>query len=150
MQVKRWVAPITAVMMVVTGLTVVGCGGDESGTASITKAAFVQKVNAACAKIQGQTQAEFRLYLESQGDGLAPSQADLGKKFVIGPKQQLVEELASLGAPSGDEDQIEAIVVAFEEGIEKAEEDPAQVARNSTEAFGTPEKLAAEYGLKGC
>ena len=148
---KRGTAPILGVLVVMIGLFAAGCGGDgqsDTTTASITKAEFVTKANAACARIHGQAQAELVDYMKNQTG--EPTTADLGKRFVIAPKRREVEEFIALGLPSEDEDQVRAIVVAFETGISKAEAEPAQVAQNSTEAFGVPEKLATEFGLEGC
>lgn len=137
-------------------LAMAGCGGGESSdvnTASTTKAEFIAKANAACARIKQETQTEFAVYIKSPAYETltqAEGQAELGRKFVIAPKQREVEEFIALGGPSGDESQVKTIVAAFKGGIEKAEEDPSKTARNSTEAFGASEKLAAEYGLKGC
>jgi hypothetical protein len=153
---KRWISSTFGALVVAIALAIAGCGGDGSGdapTASITKAEFVAKANAACARIKGQTQAEFAEYMKSSaGESLsqAAGQTELGKRFVIAPKQQEVDEFIALGEPSGNEGQVKAIVVAFEGGIKKAEEDPSKAARNSTEAFGAAEKLAAQYGLVGC
>jgi hypothetical protein len=153
----RWrIAPILGVLAVVIGLTAAGCGGggqDDVSAASITKAEFVTKANAACTRIHAQAQKDFDAYMESQEgeSAAAPSSlGDLGTKFVIVPKQREVEEFVALGMPSENEGQAKAIVVAFEKGIRTAEEDPAAAGQDSTEAFGGPEKLAAEYGLEGC
>lgn len=136
----------------IVGLTGAGCGGGDSdaATASITKAEFVDKASAACARIHGKAQAEFDAYMEGQSPGTGSGLEELGKKFVIAPKQREVKEFVALGTPAESESQVRAIVVAFEKGIKEAEKDPAAVAQDSTAAFGVPEKLAAEYGLEGC
>ena len=148
---KRWISPTAGVLAVMIALAMAGCGGDESSdatTASITKAEFIARANVACARIRGQAQAELLDFMKSRT--AEPSTADLGRRFVIAPKQREVEEFVALGMPSEDEEQVKAIVTAFETGISEAEAEPAQVAQNSTEALGEAEKLAAEYGLKGC
>ncbi len=147
---RRWIALTLGVLII--GLPVAGCGGggqSDTATASITKAEFVKSASAACAKIHGRAQAEFDALMEGKG-GPASGLGALGKKFVIAPKQQEVKEFIALGLPSGGESQVKAIIAAFESGIKEAEQDPTAVAQNSTDAFGEPEKLAAEYGLKGC
>lgn len=159
MRGRRWISPIFVALVVMIGFAGAGCGSGGDGntaTASITKAEFVRKANAICARIHGQAQAEFLSYLKNHGEepstaaAVTALQAKLAEKYVISPKLQEAEELAALGVPSGGESQAKAIVAAFEEGVEKAEEQPAQTGRNSTKAFGAAERLAGEYGLKGC
>lgn len=61
-----------------------------------------------------------------------------------------LEEFRALGIPAGDDDQVNALLVAFAEGLEKAEAHPERAATTGTEAFGKSGELAGEYGLEGC
>ena len=141
-------------------LLLAGCGGgDEEASdtaAPITKAQFIAQARTACARIHRAARTEFLAFLDSSGgepkdpDALAAYQAELGRKFVIGLKRQELEELRALGLPSDDRGGAKAIIVSLEEGIRKAEQDPAKAAQNSTESLGEAEKLARRYGLVGC
>jgi hypothetical protein len=156
---KRWISSTFAALAVAIGIAVVGCGSSgesDTATASITKAEFITKASAICARLHKQAQAEFLDYLKNHGEepgtaaAVAALQAELAEKYVISPKQQEADELAALGAPSGGESQVKAIVVSLEEGVEEAEGKPVQAANDSSKAFGEAEKLASEYGLTGC
>jgi hypothetical protein len=138
-------------------LIATGCGGGaDTTTTSITKAQFVDKASAACAEFHKEAREELFAYLKSSGgeptdpDALAAYQADLSKKYVIGVKRRELDEFHALGVPSDDVGKAHAVISAFDEGIGKAERDPVQAAKNSTESLGKAEKLAAEYGLTGC
>jgi hypothetical protein len=143
----------------VASLIAIGCGdgeGEDTATASITKAQFIDQASAACEKLRKETRTELFAYLKSSGgeptdpEELAAYQEDLSRKFVIGLKRRVLDEFRALGVPSNDGGEFQAVITAFEEGIRKAEEDPVQAARNSTQSLGKAEKAAAEYGLTGC
>ncbi len=144
----------------VFALIVVGCGsgGDdgEGTTSEISKAAFVKRAEAICAETQERASSAFRAYMvQHSGEALTAekeraAQAEVGKTIVVPAKRQEAEELRALGAPAGDEKLAEAIVGAYEEGVEIALAHPEQATQDGTEAFGKAERLAAAYGLEGC
>lgn len=145
-------------VLVIT-LISIGCG--EGGTA-ITKAEFIERANAVCLKARNRIEAEFAAYGESgeakeveraqRANELTANQAasKVAQRILIPATRQEVEELRDLGIPSEDEDRAEALLDAFEEGIEKAEAHPERAARDGTEAFGKPGRLAADYGIESC
>ncbi len=144
-------------LVAVAGLLICGCGeGGGAATAAITPAQFVEKASAACVKFHGEARDEFFAYLKSSGgepknpDARAAYQADLSRKFVIGVKRRELDEFRALGTPTNDGGKARALIAAFEEGIRKAEENPARTAQDSTESLGDAEKLAEQYGLSGC
>ena len=61
-----------------------------------------------------------------------------------------VKELRALGIPEGDEEKVDAMIGALEEGIETAEQDPQAVTKSSDVVFGISSRIAGEYGLKAC
>lgn len=144
-------------MAFVVAVAIAGCGGGGGGTtAEISKTAFVKQANEICVKTQEQASSEFRTYLTQHGSQIQSpaqekaAQVEVGETIVIPAKQQEVEELRALGSPHGDEKRVEAIVAAYDEGIEIAEEHPEEATKDGTEAFGKAERLATTYGLEGC
>jgi len=137
-----------------------GCGASE-GTA-ITRAEFIEDANAVCAKARKRIQAEFTAYGEGEeareaergqrAGELTANQvaANVGVKILVPAMRREVEELRSLGIPSKGEHQAEALLDAFDEGVERAEAHPERAARDGTEAFGEPGRLAREYGIESC
>jgi hypothetical protein len=150
----RWIvlgAGVLAVTLIVAGC---GGGGDEASTSAISKAAFAKKAEAICQKGSERAAAAFVSFLKKQkSDARHPSQADeeelVGKVLVPSVKRE-VKEFRALGAPSGDEDRVKAIIEALEEGVETAEDDPEAVASSSDAVFGIASRLAKEYGLEVC
>jgi hypothetical protein len=149
-------ALVASACLLLSGCGSAGEDADGTTTASITKAHFIARASTACGRIHRAAQAEFLVFLRNGGSepqdpgALAAYQAKLGRKFVIGVKRQELAEFRALGLPSDDGGGAKAVIASFEEGIRKAEQDPARAAQNSTESLGKAEGLANEYGLTGC
>jgi hypothetical protein len=70
--------------------------------------------------------------------------------FVLPSLHEAAEGLSELGAPAGDEKQVQAIVSGIEEAVKRSEK---QVEENPEgfEAFLLPTaKLAGKYGMTEC
>jgi hypothetical protein len=138
-------------------LPVAGCGGGGGGESSngptISKAAFVKKADAICKGSIERIEKSFVAYLRKSGGGIHPGKAaeeELVGKVLVPSVKREVKELRALGAPSGDEARVDAIVEALEEGVETAESDPKAVTNSSEVVFGIASRLAKEYGLEAC
>ena len=59
-----------------------------------------------------------------------------------------VEEIRELGAPEGDEEKVEAILTALEDGAAEIEDDPSQALEG--DPLKEARELADEYGFKVC
>ncbi|HEX3608167.1 MAG TPA: hypothetical protein VHU14_00645 [Solirubrobacterales bacterium] len=133
---------------------IAGCGGgDSSSDSTISKAVFIKKADAICKASIERIETSFISYLRKSGGGTHPGKAaeeELVGKVLVPSVQREVKELRALGAPSGDEDRVDAIVEALEEGAETAESDPAAVTSSSEVVFGIASRLAKEYGLEAC
>jgi ABC-type phosphate/phosphonate transport system substrate-binding protein len=153
--------PIVLIAAVVAALLVAGCGGgsdDSSSSAnSPSKKEFTVKADAICQKASERMQAQlFKVLRKDKVNGKLkkPSLAD-NKKFIVAvlipSLKQEISELKALGAPEGDEERVDAIVEALEEGLETAEGNPEAVAAGSSDmVFGIASRLAGEYGLQVC
>jgi hypothetical protein len=153
--------PIALIATVVAAaLLVSGCGGgsdDSSSVSSLSKKAFIVKADAICQKGSERMQAElFKVLRKDKVNGKLkkPSLAD-NEKFIVTvlvpSLKREIAELKALGAPEGDEERVDAIVAALEEGLETAEGNPEAVAAGSSDmVFGIPSRLAGEYGLAVC
>jgi hypothetical protein len=64
--------------------------------------------------------------------------------------QKQVEELEALGAPSGDGQQVEAMLAAMQQGVEAGEAQPPQKFISSESTLQKGRGLAQAYGLKAC
>jgi hypothetical protein len=142
-------------------LILAGCGeGNEP--ARISKSEFLEKGSAICVSARRGIRADFEAYArgsEGRGDTLAEKAGELtpveaaakvGRKIIVPAMKRELEEFRALGMPKGDDDRVNALLSAFEEGVEKAEAHPERAATTGTEAFGKSGKLASKYGLEGC
>jgi predicted outer membrane protein len=146
--------------LAVLALAIAGCGGDdddEAAASPITKAEFIKQADAACKKGEQQTQVAFGAFVaERRQEGeasLKPNQetySELVDAALVPQVEQEVAELRELGAPAGDEEQVDAFVDAREEAIELAEANPSASVTDGSKIFGKSDTLAAEYGLKIC
>lgn len=150
---KRWVAPIFGALAVMFSLAALGCGGGES---EISKAEFIKKANAICAKAEKQINDGFGKFIagfngrEPQGAALTAAQAKLVATVMVPAKRQEVEEFREIGAPAKDEDRVEAMADALENGTEEAISNPEEAVTGTVQSFVKLEKLADRYGLEGC
>jgi len=138
----------------VVALVLAGCGGGgDSGEASISKEQFIAKMDAICKRGNNRSEVAFASVLKAIGRGEKPSQAEyekaVGAVLVPSVKRE-IEEIKRLDVPSGDEDEIDEILDALEEGVETAERNPQAVVVSSDAVYGIASRLAGEYGLEVC
>jgi hypothetical protein len=138
-------------------LVVAGCGGgggdSSTSTSAISKAAFIRKADAVCSAGNKKMEVAFAHFLEENKNITRPSDADyeaLVGKVVAPNLEREIKEIRALGAPSGDEDRVDAILEALEEGLETAENDPQAAVSSSEAIFGIASRLGKEYGLEVC
>jgi len=141
----------------VIALVGAGCGGsgDSSSTTtgSISKVAFIKKVDGVCQKGTERMQRAILVFLKQHKDVKRPNKAQseklVGSAIVPSVKTEL-KELKALDVPEGDEERVEAIISALEEGLETAEANPEAVVASSDAVFGISGRLAGEYGAEVC
>jgi len=141
------------VLTIVLSATGCGIGGEETPGAQPTKVTFVRKADAICAKAYKQIESGFKSFVGSAGREPFSNIEEIQKfadTVLIPVRQKEVEELGAVGAPREDEDRVRAILEAYEEGIEKAEESARNAVLSSAGVFVKATELAEEYGLKEC
>jgi hypothetical protein len=140
-------AMLAAAALLAVGVLAAGCGGgdDDSTTSSLTKSEWIAKADAICQ----QGNQEIEQAAQQQFGNQRPSAAEL-QQFATGTAlpntQTQVDKIRALGAPSGDEDQVNEILDTVQADIDKAK--AAGDIENSTFADGNA--LAKQYGLKVC
>jgi hypothetical protein len=147
----------------VAALIPAGCGGGGGEeTAQISRSAFVEKGSAICVATRRGIRSDFEAFTKGKqgkeveraekANELTPEEAaaQVGEEIIVPAMRQELEELRALGVPPGDDDKVTALLVAFEEGVEKAEKHPERAATVGTEAFGESGRVAGDYGLEGC
>lgn len=153
--------PAASLLGIALTLVLAGCGSDDE-PARISKSEFLEKASVICVSTRRGIRADFETYArgrEGRSDALAEkagkltpeeAAAKVGGKIIVPAMKRELEELRALGIPQGDGARVNALLSAFEEGVEKAEAHPERAAATGTEAFGRSGKLAGEYGLEGC
>jgi hypothetical protein len=144
-----------AAVAMVAFTALAGCGGasDSNRGGSISKQAFIAKADAICKKGTERLQAAIFDVLKSQRNLAKVSKAEQEKivtTAIVPSVNQEVKDLRALGIPEGDEEKVEAIVAALEEGAETAERNPEAVTKSTDAVFGIASRIAGEYGLEAC
>jgi hypothetical protein len=137
------------------GLVLVACGSSNdnsttSTTAALSKAAFLKQGNAICKKGNQQINAAAHKAFP-KGSG-KPTQAEKTKfaAILIPTVQTEIDGVNGLGAPTGDEAKVKAIVVSAQAALDKVKADPSILFQNSTDPFAKSNKLTNAYGLTTC
>jgi hypothetical protein len=152
----RGVAPVLGALTIVLLVALGGCGGNDDETTagadnsggvivestSMTKPEYVAKANQICTQ---ETDKVLVIVRKAIGSG---SKVKVG--VVLPPVEEMADRLTAMGAPKGEEAQVEAFLTTLEENLEKAKDRP----RASTDALATTFKpsgdLAGELGIEAC
>jgi hypothetical protein len=135
-----------------------GCGSssDDSTEASVelTKVEFIKQGDAICKEGGGKIEDEVDDFAqENDVDTDNPTkeeQEEVITSVVVPSLQTQADELSELGPPSGEEDEITAIIEALEAGAEKLEDDPATLLEGGASPLDEANELANEFGFKEC
>jgi hypothetical protein len=144
-------------------LLAAGCGGggEGGGTAdggpvvkagSLSKAEFIKRGDAICAKAGAQLLAETKSYLEKNGIDAAhpPSdelQVELVEQVLLPTFRAQIEDLAALGALPGDVEGVQAILDAISEAADEVEANPNI---DAADPFGEANAMAKDFGFRSC
>lgn len=147
---KRPALFLPALAMAVS-LVATGCGGsddkDDSSdepAAAISQADFVEQANQICA--------DGNVEIDAAGDalGAAPTDEEIATfstDVVIPNVQDQHDAIADLGAPEGDEDTVDSLLTALQDGIDGLSADPSVIMAGP---FQDAEAPATELGLTEC
>jgi hypothetical protein len=140
--------------MAAVALLVAGCGGgDDASGSSISKEEFIAKADAVCREGTERMQKAIFKLLKDQRNITKVSKAEQEKivrTAIVPSVEREVEELRALDVPDGDEERVDAMISALEEGIETAERDPGAVTNSTDVIFGIASRIGGEYGLEAC
>jgi hypothetical protein len=159
---KRLILFLTGALTI--GLIVTGCGdsdsdtnGDTNGgsTASLTKAQFIKQADAICKAGSKEIEDETEAYAKENGIDVSKEPTDKQKEElvveVIVPNiAGQADKIGALGAPSGEEDQVDEILTGIETAAAETSDDPSIVISGKEGAFADVNKLAQDFGLEVC
>lgn len=134
-----------------------GGGGDDTTASTVTKAQYIRKADAICAKAIERREAALNTAYEAQerkgGFSEPPTRAELLPvitEAVVPVLARMTDELDELDEPAVDSDQADAVVDAFQAGVNKFETDPAKAAFSAKGPFDQSRERSQELGLKVC
>ncbi|HEU4463221.1 MAG TPA: hypothetical protein VFR75_11575 [Solirubrobacterales bacterium] len=133
-----------------------GCGEDDGAAetaAALSKAEFTEQANAICAKANQEiTKTSEQFAKENLSEEERPTTAQISElaKLALPTINRQLEELRALGAPAGDEQEVDAIFAAAEEALAEGEQEPIAIYGANGGAFEKANQLATAYGLDKC
>jgi hypothetical protein len=153
---KRLVALLAA--LVALAVIAAGCGSGGGGTettSSLSKAEFVKKGNAICAKGNEEFEEGFEEFAKEHhiNKNKKPTKAqinEVAEEVLLPVARQEVQTIRDLGLPSEGEEEADKVLKAAEKGIEAGEANPSSLATETGGPFKEANKLAREFGLTKC
>jgi hypothetical protein len=159
------IASLAAVLAIAA--IAVGCGGDDSSadgsggssedagpvtTASLSKAQYVKQASALCKQRRESRFKEMEAYIQENPGGSEEDRLEGAVEEIQVPTMEAqFDDLRALGAPSGDEKQVEAIIVAYEKAIAAIDEvEGTKGADKVNKLLNRGGELARAYGLVEC
>jgi hypothetical protein len=150
-------------MLVALALSAAGCGDDDNAsgasvvtveTGSLSKQQFIKKVNKLCLDEQTKLYKETVDTLKAGSKAGARPSNDLYKKtlntlFIPGMEAQ-VKEIQAIGAPPGDETEIERILTSLQGALEKGRTLPKSETVKLQQLLTPGGKMAKKYGIGNC
>jgi hypothetical protein len=168
------IARLTVLMVLATlGAMAVGCGDDDEAgggtsaevtaggseesevtTSSLSKSQYVQRANRACEGVRADYLTELVSYTQkhrSEGKPRSELARDTIREVLLPIAEAESTALRELGAPAGDEEQIEAILAAQQKAIDELAEAQEELELGQVPTqFAAAGKLARSYGMGGC
>jgi hypothetical protein len=131
------------------GLSACGGGGDQP----LSRAEYLKRGEGICRKASKEQFAAFKEGLEEMKNGkFSPvgkrEIEQLTTQVMIPRAKQMVNELAALEAPEGNEHVVEELITEFRKAIKKAEASSQSFL--SGKAFAEADEAAKGYGLESC
>ena len=153
---KALLAAVAA--LVALAALVAGCGGGDETTdetVTLTKTEFIKQGDAICEKGNEEIEEGFEDYAQENDlpQNKEPSTEqgiEITETVILPNIQQQADEIRDLGAPEGDEEQVDELLTSLEDAIAEGEDDPESLFSGETDPFGKVNQLAKDYGFKVC
>ncbi len=147
----RAAIPITVLLAL---FVAAGCGDDggDTSTSSVTKAVLIKKGDVICKKSEEKFQAQVLGYFQLlKGKPATKAQErQIVADYQLPGLQDQVKELEKLGAPDGEEEQVEAILDGMRSVLAEGRNDPRANLASSSAPLAESADQARKYGFKVC
>jgi hypothetical protein len=143
---------LTAALVGVLALAAIASGCGSGGDERLTKAEFIEQADAICKQANNRIRKEYEAFVkENVGqNGVSRAQGtEVGENILLPNVQSQAEEVRELEPPEVDEDQIAAMLDAFEAGVRKGREEPKSLF-SADYPLDEANAMAHKYGLKVC
>jgi hypothetical protein len=145
-------------VLVALAALVAGCGGGDDTTdetVTLTKAEFIKQGDAICKQGNEEIEEGFEDFAEENDvpKNKEPSNeqgVEIVETVILPNVQQQAEEIRELGAPEGDEEQVDELVTSLEDAVAEGEDDPEILFNDDTDPFAEVNRQATAYGFKVC
>jgi len=134
-----------------------GCGDDEDEggfspvvSDSVSKVEFLRQADEICLSAESQIEAAADDLLTGKGNPPPEEVEEVAIAVVVPALESEVAAIGALGAPEGDEEEVEAILDATRDGIAEIEADPQALLDGAPGSLVEAEKLARRYGSSQC
>jgi hypothetical protein len=141
----------------VVAAALVGCGDDDAETTypagvsrPIAKVRFLTEADRICHSTNARVEAAADDIATSGRDPRPAEARRLALGIAVPALEAEVQAIDSLGAPRGDEREVEAIIAATERGIAQIKADPVGVVDGPPPALRKAGRLARAYGSTEC
>jgi hypothetical protein len=135
--------PCAAVLVV--GVLAPGCGGDDDEV--LTKAEFIQKVNAICEEGDQELQEASSEAFQTAGGPTSEEIAQYANETAIPSIEDQIDEIRALEGPAADQEQINSFLDSAQADLDQVRQDPNFLFSG---AFENSSRLAAGYGIREC
>lgn len=147
-----------AAALVALAVLVAGCGGGDSttdATVTLTKAEFIKQGDAICKQGNAEIEAGFEDFSEDNDipQNQEPSKTqgvEIVETVIVPNIKQQGEEIRALGAPEGEEGQVEDLLDSLDAAVSEAEEDPESLFDEKSDPFAEANRQATDYGFEVC
>lgn len=137
-----------------TSSTAAGGGGETTvRSSSLSKAEFSEKAAAICTREKTKGLEAMGTYLKQHPGATGAAKIELIgealQKVFLPAVQRQIDQIRALGAPAGDEEEIEAFLSSLQEAVDGASQGTPSNGKFA-QAFASSASLAHEYGLDAC
>ncbi len=147
----------TAGWALLAALVFSSCGGgdDEGGFSPVvsdpvSKVEFLRQADEICVSTESRIEAAADDLVTSKQDPSPEEVEEVAINIVVPALETEVAAIGALGAPEGDEDEVQAILDATQAGIQEIEADPQALLDGVPESLREAEELARAYGSRQC
>ncbi len=152
----RKLLTVIALSTALLAVLLAGCGGgddEETTTEALNKAEFIVQGDEICTEADKEIEAGANAFAEeNEIDTANPtdkqSEEVVLEVFVPSVREQ-AEAIDELGAPAGDEAEVEAIVASLEAASDELEDDPSLLF-GSDNPMAEASELAVDFGFTVC